>query len=117
GVEFEDGRCGGTALTDAQLQADLGAAAEHGVLVTVNDEDVVTSIDVHTDCTAQNPLIGEWLRPVGIHQESRCHDHVAGRFHRFLQLALSNTKRDHTQCKRGSCRIFDLSCHSYFPPG
>src|SRR5690606_33529177 len=83
-VEFDDGRCRGAAIADAELQADFSDTAEHFVLVAVNNEDVITGVDVHTDSTAENPLVGQGFGPERVHFECRSHDSAACSFSSLL---------------------------------
>src|SRR5690606_12148584 len=116
-IELDDWRGRSTAIADAHFQADLSEAAKHFVLIAVNNEDVITGVDVHTDGAAENPLVGQGFGPERVHFECRSHDSAARSFSSLLEIGVANAERHKSDCKCGSCRILDMSCHSFFPPG
>ena len=105
GVELQNGRSGNAAL-DSRWWFGGGAHFRQRVQgsLPMDDEDVVPRIDGHADGRTNHPLVGQGLRPEGVHLERRRLDTLLLSRQSSLEGELAETEAGERGQERGADR-------------
>src|SRR5713101_8344726 len=93
-IEHQYRRGGGAALGDGRRQLEPLFVVVQRPRAAVNDPDVIPIVDPHSDGPAEQPMIGQGLRPQRIHFEHRRLDGGSRRAGPVFEQGLAGPERD-----------------------
>src|SRR5712692_5330212 len=93
-IEHQYRRGGAAALGDGRLQLEPLLVVVQPPRAAVNDPDVILIVDPHSDGPAEQPMIGQGLRPQRIHFEHRRLDGGSRRAGPVFEQGLAGPERD-----------------------
>src|SRR5262249_42054359 len=108
GIEHENGRRGSTALGNGRIELGTALVVVQPAGAAMDDPHVVLLVDPGADRPAQQPVVGQRLRPQRIDLVDRCADARALRLGLALQNRLADAERHDGRGKRGGQYEFAL---------